>query len=135
MTSQAPNVDAIDNHVFHCRQYMENALDAINADELSKAGEMVWGSVAQALHAVAAWRGTAIDSHRDLMNFSGVLSREINDPAFPNIIGSARRLHDSFYVPDLGRQEIDQVLPGIRRAISQVLALLPDEVRNGFSTE
>ena len=131
MTSQAPNVDAVDDHVFHCRQYMENALAAVDADELSKAGEMVWGSVAQALHAVAAWRGTAIDSHRDLMNFSGVLSQEISDPAFPNIIESARRLHDSFYVPDLGRQEIDQVRPGIRRAISRALVLLPDEVRGG----
>ena len=131
MTRHASDRETVDNHVLHCRQYMDNALAAIEADELSKAGEMVWGSVAQALHAVAAWRGATIDSHRALMNYSGAISREIGDPAFPNMIGSARRLHDSFYVPDLGRQEIDQVLPGIRRAISQVLALLPEETRDG----
>ncbi len=129
-TAPAPDPEAARNHLLHCRQYMDNALEAMQKNELGKTGEMLWGSVTQALHAVDAWRGSVINSHRDLMNFSVRISREIDDPTYPNNIASARRLHDNFYVPDVEREEIELLLPGIRRAISQLLALLPGEVRN-----
>ena len=134
-TAPAPDPEAARNHIYYCRQYMDNALEAMQRNELGKAGEMLWGSVTQALHAVDAWRGPVINSHRDLMNFSVRISREIDDPAYPNNIASARRLHDNFYVPDVEREEIELLLPGIQRAISQLLALLPDEARNGTTLE
>ena len=131
----SPTPEAARNHLLHCRQYMDNALDALGKDEPGKAGEMLWGSVTQALHAVDTWRGPVIVSHRDLMNFSVRISREIDDPAYPNNVASARRLHDNFYVPDVALEEIELLLPGIQRAVSQLLALLPDEVRNGAGSE
>ena len=131
----SPTPEAARNHLLHCRQYMDNALDALGKDEPGNAGEMLWGSVTQALHAVDAWRGPVIVSHRDLMNFSVQISREIDDPAYPNNVASARRLHDNFYVPDVAPEEIELLLPGIQRAVSQLLALLPDEVRNGAGSE
>ena len=131
MMSPTGDKEAVERHLFHCRQYMDNALDALGQDELGKAGEMLWGSVAQAIHAVDAWRGAVIVNHRDLMNFSVRLGREIDDPAYPNYIASARRLHENFYIPDESREQIEALLPGIQRAIAQLLALLPEDVRDG----
>ena len=46
-----------------------------------------------------------------------------------------KSLHDNFYHPELEMGDVEVALPGIQRAISQVLALLPDEARNGAGGE
>ena len=124
--------ETVENHLFHCRQYMDNALEALGKDELGKAGEMLWGSFAQAIHAVDAWRGPVIDDHRGLMNFAARISREIDDQAFPLSIAAARSLHHNFYMPAQSREEVEILIPGLQRAIGQILALLSDDVRNGI---
>ncbi len=129
MTSPIPDREAVENHLFHCHQYIDNALEALQKNEPGKAGEMLWGSFTQAVHAVDAWRGPVIDSHRDLMNFARDIGRETGDPNFPLIIAAARSLHNNFYVPVETREEVEDLLPGIQSGINQVLNLLPDEAR------
>ena len=133
MTLPAGDKEAVENHLFHCRLYMDNALEALGKDEPGKAGEMLWGSFAQAIHAVDAWRGPVIDDHRGLMNFAARISREIDDQAFPLSIAAARSLHHNFYMPAQSREEVAMLIPGLQRAIGQILALLPDDVRNGIT--
>ena len=134
-TVPAPNLEAARNHIFHCRQYMDNALEALDKNEPGKAGEMLWGSITQAVHAVDSWRGPVIDDHRRLMNFAYSLEREIRDPSFRFILRSASSLHHNFYVPVDTKEELELLLPGIRTTISNILDLLPQEVRNGVAQE
>ena len=131
MASAAHDRPAVANHLLHCRQYMDNALEALGKDEPGKAGEMLWGSIAQAVHAVDAWRGVVIEDHRGLMNFARRIGAEIDDPYFPNNFQSARSLHHNCYIPVETVAEVEALLPGIRRAIAQILALLPDDARGG----
>lgn len=131
MTARSPNPEAVENHLLHCRQYMDNALDALRVGEPGKAGELIWGSVSQAVHAVDAWRGPVVESHRDLLNFARNLGREIGDPQFPNNFQSAKSLHDNFYMPAETVEEVEDLLPGILQAITQILSLLPEEAANG----
>ncbi len=131
MTSPLSDKEAAGNHVFHCQQYMDNALEALQKNEPGKAGEMLWGSIAQAVHAVDAWRGPVIQNHRGLLNFATRIGREIGDPHFPNSFQSAKSLHNNFYIPVETVEEVEVLIPGIRQAIAQILALLPDEARNG----
>ena len=131
MATPTRDIEAARNHVFHSRQYMDNALEALEKNEPGKAGEMLWGSFAQAVHAVDAWRGPVIDDHRRLMNLAYSLEREIGDPSFRFVLRSTGSLHHNFYVPVDTKEEVEHLLPGIQRAISQVLALLPDEVSSG----
>ena len=131
MTSAAPNPQAVENHLFHCQQYMDNALEALGKGEPGKAGEMIWGSFAQALHAVDAWRGAVIEDHRGLMNFAARIRREIDDEIFTLSVAAARSLHHNFYIPVETVDEVESLLPGIQQAIAQILALLPEDARNG----
>ena len=130
-TSPTSDPEAAKNHVFHCRQYMDNALEALEKNEPGKAGEMLWGSVTQAVHAVDAWRGPVIDDHRRMMNLAYSLEREIGDPSFRFVLRSASSLHHNFYVPVDTKEEVERLLPGIQAAIDQILALIPEEARNG----
>ena len=134
MTAPTPDPEAARNHVFHCRQYMDNALEALQKNEPGKAGEMLWGSITQAVHAVDAWRGPVIDDHRRLMNFAYSLETEIGDPSFRFVLRSASSLHHNFYVPVDTVEEIERLLPGIQAATTEILALLPEEVRNGAAS-
>ena len=136
MATPAPDIEAARNHLFHCQQYMDNALEALEKNEPGKAGEMLWGSVTQAVHAVDAWRGPVIYDHRSLMNFAyHQIGREINDHAFPISIEAASSLHHNFYMPARTREDVELLIPAIRQAISQTLALLPEKVRNGADAE
>ncbi len=130
-----PDKEAMENHVCHCRQYMDNALEALQKNEPGKAGEMLWGSVSQAVHAVDAWRGPVITGHRSLLNFANTLGGEIGEPTFVYIFQSAKSLHHNFYVPVETREEVEDLLPSIQQIITQFLALLPDEARNGAVPE
>ena len=134
-TVPASDIEAARNHVFHCRQYMENALEALEKNEPGKAGERLWGSFSQAVHAVDAWRGPVIDDHRSLMNFAARLRQEINDNIFTLGLGTARGLHHNFYVPVETTEEVEVLVSGLQQAISLVLALLPEEIRNGAAPE
>ena len=135
MTAPAPDPEAARNHVFHCQQYMDNALEALQKNEPGKAGEMLWGSITQAVHAVDAWRGPVVIRHRSLLSFARNLSREIDDDNFHNNFLATKSLHENFYHPALEIDDVEFALPGIQRAISQVLALLPEEIRNGVGTD
>ena len=135
MTASTPDPEAARNHVYHCRQYMDNALEALQKNEPGKAGEMLWGSITQAVHAVDAWRGSVVIRHRGLLNFARDLSREIDDDNFHNNFLATKSLHENFYHPALEIDDVEFALPGIQRAISQVLALLPEEIRNGAGRE
>ena len=135
MATLPQDIEATRNHLFHCRQYMDNALEALHKDEAGKAGEMLWGSFAQAVHALDAWRGQVIYDHRSLMNFARDIGQEIGDPLYPLYRAAARDLHQNFYVPVETAEEVEELLPGIRQGIAQVLALLPEDVRNEVSTE
>ena len=131
MTAPASDPQAVENHLFHCQQYMDNALETLGKGEPGKAGEMLWGSFAQALHAVDAWRGAVIEDHRGLMNFAARIRREIDDQTFTMSVAAARSLRHNFYIPVETVEEVESLLPGIRQAIARILALLPDDVRNG----
>ena len=128
----AQDIEATRNHVVHCRQYMDNALEALLKDEPGKAGEMLWGSISQAVHAVDAWRGPVIYDHRSMMNFAyHRIGREINDLSFPISVEAASSLYHNFYMPARTREDVELLMPGIRQAIAQILALLPHEAHNG----
>ena len=135
MTAPASDPQAVGNHLFHCQQYMDNALEALGKGEPGKAGEMIWGSFAQALHAVDAWRGAVIGDHRGLMDFAARIRREIDDEIFTLSVAAARSLHHNFYIQIETVEEVEALLPGIRRAIARILALLPEDVRNGTTAE
>ena len=61
------------------------------------------------------------------MNFAARIRREIDDQTFALSVAAARSLHHNFYIPVETREEVEALIPGIRRAIAQILALLPDD--------
>ena len=124
-----PEVAAkVRRHLEHRDQYFENAQEALAKDEVSKAGELFWGSVTQVFHALAAVRGVNVQRHRRLKNFAIHISNQAEDP---NIIGgflAAEILHTGFYDIDVERADLEAAIPLFRYTMDRVSGLIPGDL-------
>ncbi len=110
------------------RHYLENALVMLEKGEASKAGELLWGSVAQALQAVAAVRGTRLANHRSLRWFASNVAKELGDRSISNGFWQAEALHSNFHEVELTPEEVASTVDSITEAASRLLALIPEEL-------
>lgn len=78
-------------------QYRANADHAIEAGELRKASELLWGAVTQQLKALAATRQVVITSHRDFFDFLRQLASELKDESLYKDFVALNALHKNFY--------------------------------------
>jgi len=114
-------------YLIHSRQYLENALLALQNLEAGKAGELLWGSVAEMVHAVAAYNNTQLHSHRELKNFVIQLARELNDDTIKKDFLTAESLHHNFYEVQQEPIDIEIVVPIVRELVNKLFRLLPSE--------
>ncbi|MBI4286196.1 MAG: hypothetical protein HY670_09950 [Chloroflexi bacterium] len=104
---------------------MENAGVAIHNGDTEKAGEFVWGSLSQALKAVAASRGILFRSHRKLKEYALELAREIHDNSISDTFDRASLLHTNFYESDLELKDVIRITSDVKTTIGRLLGLIP----------
>ena len=131
MTLAADTLAKAQRHLAHSSQYFDNCREALNKDEVSKAGELLWGSVTQVFHALATIRGVDVQRHRRLKNFAIQVSNETEDP--DKTMGgflSAEILHKGFYDVDVERVDLEAGIPIVRYTMETVSQLIPNDVKN-----
>ena len=106
--------------------YLDNGLRFLQEDDVEKAGEFLWGSMAAAVKAVAAGRGLRLQSHRDLRRYARRLAEERNEPDIFRDFIQAEHLHANFYDVFLERQDMEAVVPDIRNRVTSLLELAGD---------
>jgi hypothetical protein len=122
--------DSIRKHVLASLEYMGNAQIMLNKQEAGKASEMLWGSVSQALEAVAESRNMRLKEHRSLRYFVAELSRETGDKSINNGFYQAEALHNNFHSVDMDVQSVATNVDSIRDLISKLLSMIPPELTN-----
>ena len=118
-------------HLAHSSQYFENCREALDKNEVSKVGELLWGSVTEVFHALATIRGVDVQRHRRLKNFAIQVSNETEDP--DKTMGgfmSAEILRKGFYDVDVERVDLEAGIPIVRYTMETVSQLIPNDVRN-----
>ena len=125
MTSD-PAADS-QRYIMHSWQYLENGLLALQNLEAGKAGELLWGSVAEMVHAVAAYNNRQLPSHRELKNFVIQLARDLDDYTIERDFVVAESLHHNFYEVQQEPIDIEIVVPTVRGLVSKLFGLLPPE--------
>ena len=107
-------------------RYLENALDSLQRREAGKASELLWGSIAEALQAVAASRSMRLTNHRSLRYFASQLAKELNDRSINDSFVFAERLHSNFHEVELEAEDVAAVVDPIRETVSKLLKLIPN---------
>ncbi|MBI4608860.1 MAG: hypothetical protein HY726_07630 [Candidatus Rokubacteria bacterium] len=115
------------HYVTSSQHYLENALALLQLGEAAKASEFFWGSVAEAIQAVAVWRGTHLANHRSLRYWAATIAKELNDPTINEGFVIAERLHSNFHEVELDAVDVATVAETIRRTVAKLLAIIPPE--------
>ena len=129
MTLSPDTAAKVRRHLEHSNQYFENGEEALAKDEVSKAGELFWGSVTQAFHALAVARGVDVQRHRRLKNFAINVSNETGDLQMLGGFLSAEILHKGFYDVDVERTDLEAAIPLARYTIDTVSNMIPGSLR------
>ncbi len=107
--------------------YFENALSSIQAGDAEKAGEFLWGSMAEALKAVAASEGKELNAHWDIGDYARKLAKKTGDESILDVYGTASYLHSNFYEAGLSLEEVQTYAQRIRTTVAKLLSLIPEE--------
>lgn len=104
--------------------YSDNAQKFLKLKEYEKASEMMWGSMASILKAVAASKGSEIKKHGHLFGFAEKLSKESNDPEIYNSFSIASNLHTNFYESNLADETLLKMIYKIAKTIGKIMQSL-----------
>jgi hypothetical protein len=107
--------------------YIENALASIEAGEAEKAGEFLWGSMAQALKAVAASKGRELTKHWEIGDYARELAKKTEDKSIFDVYGHASYLHSNFYEAGLRMEDVYIYAQEIRETVAKLLSLIPED--------
>ncbi len=110
-----------------CIHYFENAIKSIDAGNAEKASEFLWGSMAQALKAVAASRNIQLKSHEQIRNYAMELARGLKDESLRHAFDKAQSLHSNFYECGLTLEDVSIGAEDIKVALTKLLSLIPKD--------
>ncbi len=105
--------------------YFENALRYIEAGDSEKASEFLWGSMSQALKAVAANRGIQLKSHNDIRNYTREVTRAMQDDSIWHAFTTAQSLHSNFYETGLILEDVAVGAKEVKEAIGKLFDFIP----------
>jgi hypothetical protein len=117
----------VEKYVAQSLRYLKNASKFIDEGNTDKAGEFLWGSMAQALKAVAANKEIHLRNHRQIWDFVSSLTKELEDRSIYDAFLHANLLHTNFYEAELELKDVKRIAEEIRVAIGKLLSLLPVE--------
>lgn len=107
--------------------YLENAARFVDAGDLEKASEFLWGGMAEALKAVAASRGIKIRRHSGIRRYAADLAKALGDRGIWDAFGCAQSLHSNFYETGLLLEDVDLCAQNVRAAVKRLFALITTE--------
>ena len=107
--------------------YLKNASKFIDAGDSDKASEFLWGSMAEALKALALSRGIHLKNHRKIWDYAESLPKELGDKSIYDAFLHANFLHTNFYESELEIKDVRRMAEDIRVAVGKLLSLIPEE--------
>lgn len=110
-------------------RYLENAYKFISAGDAEKASEFLWGSMAEAIKAVAAIKGVTFRGHRQVRDYAENLAKELGDNSIFAHFLHAESLHSNFYECELELGDVIRVAEEVRSTVDKLLRLLPKETQ------
>jgi hypothetical protein len=123
------HTELVKKHKTQSDHYFGNALVSIQAGETEKAGEFLWGSMAQALKAVAASEEKELKTHGEIRKYAAELAKKYKDVSIWDVYGIANSLHSNFYETGLSLEEVQTHAERIRTIILKLFSYIPKEAK------
>ena len=105
--------------------YWNQANELLQKGEWTKASELAWGSVVEAIHALAESKGTKIKNHGALRNFIRAVAQQLQDERINELFKKAETFHANFYHEFLDESDVKDMFPYIQEFLEKIGNLLP----------
>jgi hypothetical protein len=115
----------LQGYVTRCQEYLGNAFTSLEQNEVEKAGEFLWGSMAQAIKAVASLKGVELRNHGAIWTYVRELTKELGDEDLLEAFRDANSLHQNFYESGLTSDIVLTHGERIRYAVGKMLGMIP----------
>jgi hypothetical protein len=109
------------------QHYLLNASKFIDAGDSEKASEFLWGSLAEALKALALSRGIQLKKHWEIWNYVENLTKELEDKSIYDAFRHAHDLHINFYESGIELRGVRRMAEDIRMTVDKLLSHIPKE--------
>jgi len=116
--------ESVEKYKAQSMHYLKNALHFIEVGDAEKASEFLWGSIAEALKAVAASKGIQLKSHKDLRNYAMELAKVLRDVSIRNTFLHAQSLHSNFYETGLLMEDVAICADDVRATLAKLFKLI-----------
>ena len=120
--------ESVEKYKTQSMHYLKNALHFIEVNDAEKASEFLWGSIAEAIKAVAASKEIQLRSHRDLRNYAMELAKILQDESIRNTFLHAQSLHSNFYETGLLMEDVAICADDIRATLTKLFRLINGKV-------
>ncbi len=109
-----------DGYARKSREFLEQARQELDKEDLVQASEKLWGASAQMVKAVAQQRGWRHDSHRRLNQVVVRLARETGDHDLMTAFQVAQALHFNFYETRYPREFVENGISQVGQFVSKL---------------
>ena len=117
----------VEKYASQSLRYLKNASKFIDAGNSDKASEFLWGSMAEALKALALSKGILLKNHRQIWNYVESLTKELEDKSIYDAFVHANFLHTNFYEAELELKDVRRLAEDVRVAVVKLLNLISQE--------
>ncbi len=117
----------VKKHKSQSIHYYENALRSIEAGDAEKASEFLWGSVSQAVKALAMHRGIELRSHQRIRSYVMEVAKALQDESIKHSFDVAQSLHSNFYESGLSLEDVVMGAEDAKQLVARLFSLIPDE--------
>lgn len=105
--------------------YLSNASEMLREQRPEKSSEFLWGSMAEALKAVAAIKDTKLRTHAEIRRFARDLAKQLQSDRLLDVFSIAETLHSNFYEAMFDEAEVLHHSTSVREVIGTLLDLVP----------
>jgi hypothetical protein len=117
----------VEKYAAQSLHYLRNASKFIDTGDSAKASEFLWGSLVEALKALALSKGIRLEKHREIWNYVESLTKELEDKNIYDVFLHANSLHKNFYEFELELKDVRRMAEDIRMTVGKLLSFIPEE--------
>ena len=111
--------------------YWKQANELLQKEEWTKASELAWGSVVEAVNALAEFQGRKLTSHGQTKNYIRGIAQSLQDERINELFKKAETFHANFYHEFLDETDVKEILPYIQEFLEKIGTLLPPQKIGG----
>lgn len=119
-------MEQVKEHLERSSTYWRQAQEHHKRGETEKTTELAWGSVTQAIMALALARGNRrLRTHREVKAYTKNAATQLGDKELAELFADGEAAHANFYQDFMDEQEVRDIIAKMGKLLEKIHRLMP----------